>query len=290
MAPLDTDTGSPGQPEVLRLAAFALDGAGGNPAGVVTDARGLSDARMLDLAAQVGYSETAFLLPGPDPRRFGVRYFSPYAEVPFCGHATVAAAAVLAERAGTGVFRFDTPVGEVPIDTATSGGSVLVSFTSVPPQVRPLADAVADELLGLLGLNRDDLDPALPLLEAFAGNWHPIVAVADQVRFDGFGFDPAAVRRLMDREGWQGTVSVVHRLAPALFEARNLFPVGAITEDPATGSAAASLGGYLRALGGHPAGFEIRQGHHVGRPSRLLVEVPPSGGIRVSGRVTGIAD
>lgn len=134
-----------------------------------------------------------------------------------------------------------------------------------------------------------DLDPALPLREAFAGNWHPIVAVADRARFDGFSFDPAAARALMDRQGWAGTITVVHRVAPEVFEARNLFPVGQITEDPATGSAAASLGGYLRALGHPPARFEIRQGHHVGRPSRLLVEVPPAGGIRVSGTVARIA-
>jgi PhzF family phenazine biosynthesis protein len=70
--------------EVLRYAAFSDTPAGGNPAGVVLDARGLSDAEMLKVAADVGYSETAFL-DGED-----IRYFSPLAEVPFCGHATVA--------------------------------------------------------------------------------------------------------------------------------------------------------------------------------------------------------
>jgi len=274
--------------EVLRLAAFSLDGTGGNPAGVVLDAGGVSADEMLAIAADVGYSETAFLVPAGEPRRFGTRYFSPGAEVPFCGHATVAAAAVLAERVGTGAFRFDTPVGPVQLETAEVGGRVSATFTSVEPRVRPLDDAVAAELLALLGLGAGDLEPSLPLWEAFAGNWHPVIAVADRDRFDSFGFDPAAVRALMDRRGWAGTVTVVHRLDPGRFEARNLFPVGAITEDPATGSAAASLGGYLRALGGAPARFEIRQGHHVGRPSRLLVDVPAGGGIRVSGTVRTI--
>lgn len=276
--------------EVLRLAAFDLAGTGGNPAGVVLDARGLDPAARLALAAEVGYSETAFLAPTGDPRRLVVRYYSPRAEVPFCGHATVASAAALAERVGAGRFRLDTSVGEVLIETADDAGRVLVTFTSVTPQVRMIDDAVAADLLQLLGLSRTDLDPSLPLREAFAGNWHPIVAVADADRFDSFGFDASAVRALMDRQGWAGTVTVVRRLAADRFEARNLFPVGAITEDPATGSAAASLGGYLRHLGAAPARFEIRQGHHVGRPSRLLVEVPASGGIRVSGTVAWIPD
>ena len=273
--------------EVLRLAAFPLDGTGGNPAGVVLDAGGMGPDEMLAVAAEVGYSETAFLVAAGG-RRYRTRYYSPDAEVPFCGHATVAAAAVLAERDGTGVLRFDTGVGPVEIETAVVAGQVQATFTSVEPRVRELEPSVATELLGLLGLDRADLDPALPLLEAFAGNWHPVVAVADRGRFDSFGFEPSAVRSLMDRRGWAGTVTVVHRCDRDLFEARNLFPVGTITEDPATGSAAASLGGYLRALGEAPVRFEIRQGHHVGRPCRLVVEVPLAGGIRVSGGVRTI--
>lgn len=77
--------------DVLRYAAFTDSGRGGNPAGVVLDARSLSDSDMLAIAAEVGYSETAFVLPVVDSAAFRVRYFSPRAEVAFCGHATVAA-------------------------------------------------------------------------------------------------------------------------------------------------------------------------------------------------------
>ena len=82
--------------EILRYVAFSDRPDGGNPAGVVLDATGLSDERMLEIAAEVGYSETAFL-SGDD-----IRYFSPLAEVPFCGHATIATAVALAERDGPG--------------------------------------------------------------------------------------------------------------------------------------------------------------------------------------------
>ena len=97
--------------EILRYAAFTANGRGGNPAGVVLDARGLADADMLAIAADLGYSETAFL-SGND-----IRYFSPLAEVPFCGHATIATAVALAERDGPGDVVLATASGPVPVRT-----------------------------------------------------------------------------------------------------------------------------------------------------------------------------
>lgn len=98
------------------------------------------------------------------------------------------------------------------------------------------------------------------------------------------------MRTLMDRQGWAGTVTVVCRqnsdtTGATVVEARNLFPVGDITEDPATGSAAASLGAYLRELElvTPPARVIVHQGRHVGRPSLLVVDVPSHGGITVTG-------
>ncbi|NQX34566.1 PhzF family phenazine biosynthesis protein [Herbiconiux sp. VKM Ac-2851] len=314
-------------PEVLRLTAFAATPEGGNPAGVVLEAGGFDDAALQAIAAEVGYSETAFLVDPAidgDERHVRARYFSPTAEVPFCGHATIATAVALAEQRGPGPFTVETPVGPIVIETTLDGDRMLAAFTSVTPDVRAPDEGVTDDLLALLGLTPADLDPRFPLLESFAGNWHPVVAVASAATFDAFTFDPAALRALMDRRGWRGTVTVMHApaaraadphasapapapdpapapapaapapapAAPAELEVetRNLFPVGAITEDPATGSAAASLGGYLRHLGAltPPARLTIHQGRHVGRPSLLVATIPPTGGIRVEGTATPI--
>jgi len=76
--------------EILRYTAFSADPAGGNPAGVVLDASSLSDAEMLAIAADVGYSETAFLTAGTGRAYRGAVLQSPLVEVAFCGHATVA--------------------------------------------------------------------------------------------------------------------------------------------------------------------------------------------------------
>jgi PhzF family phenazine biosynthesis protein len=315
-------------PTVLRYAAFAdpanvtsiasanattITGAGGstvggNPAGIVLDAAGLTDADMQRIAAEVGYAETAFVIDSgadhqvvsneTDTNRFSLRYFSPIAEVPFCGHATVATAVALAERTSTSTatsndtttFTFDTSVGEVTITTTRTTNGITAGFTSVEPEVRPIDPAVLRHLLSLLGLTEADLDERYPVRLSYAGNWHPIVVLRDPAAFDTFRFDPTAMRTLMDAEGYTGTVSILLATSPTEFEARNLFPVGAITEDPATGSAAASLGGYLRSLGSMDDAEPviIHQGRHVGSPSLLTIHIPKTGGIVVSGTAVPI--
>ncbi len=145
------------RPEVLRYTAFSSDPAGGNPAGVVLDARALDDGEMLAVAADLGYSESAFLtgppegLDGPEGRTYRIRYFSPKAEVPFRGHATVAAAVALAERLGPGPLLFATQAGPVPVDvTAEDDGTVRATLTSVEPYVEEVADADLAEALAAL--------------------------------------------------------------------------------------------------------------------------------------------
>lgn len=78
-------------PDVVRYAAFTASPDGGNPTGVVLDASGLDHGGMQGIAAAIGYAETVFVTEaavGGDARRNRVRYFSPIAEVPFCGHAS----------------------------------------------------------------------------------------------------------------------------------------------------------------------------------------------------------
>lgn len=274
---------------VQRWAAFSDDPAGGNPAGVVLAADGLDERRMQAIAADVGYAETAFVRG--DGRRRDIRYFSPVAEVPFCGHATVATAVSLAETEGDGTFAFATPVGEVAITSRVEGGVRLASFTSVDPWVQPLSERQRDAVLDLIGARPADLDPAHPPALAYAGNRHPLIVLAEAAQFDSFGFDPAAARALMDAEAWPATIIVLRALGADRWEARNIFPVGTLIEDPATGAAAAATGAYVRATGAvtPPGRIRIEQGRHVGRPGLLTVDIPVSGGITVSGTAVRIA-
>ena len=164
---------------IQRYAAFSDDPTGGNPAGVVLDASHLTDAQMQAIAAEVGYSETAFLTADRDGGS-RVRYFSPLAEVPFCGHATVATAVAL----GPGEHRFVTNVGEVPVTVDDAGRATL---TSVATAVADLADADLTALLAALRWSRDDLDGTLPPRVAYAGAYHPVLAVRSRRRLAPLG-------------------------------------------------------------------------------------------------------
>ncbi|MFD4370235.1 PhzF family phenazine biosynthesis protein [Streptomyces sp. NPDC058486] len=278
--------------DILRYVAFSTDPLGGNPAGVVLDAAGIDEATMAATAAQVGYSETAFAVPRADGT-LDIRYFSPQVEVPFCGHATIATAVAHAHRHGAGELLLHTKAGPVPVTTtARPDGSVVATLISVAPRTEEIGDADLAELLAALRWNAADLDPALPPRAAYAGAWHPVIAAATRARLADLAYDMEALGALMARRDW-ATVALVHRESDTVFHARNPFPPGGVVEDPATGAAAAALGGYLRDLElvDTPTVLTVHQGVDMGRPSLLTVGVPADGasGIEVTGTAVPIA-
>ncbi|MGZ8455498.1 MAG: PhzF family phenazine biosynthesis protein [Gemmatirosa sp.] len=275
-------------PTLYRIAAFTRDPQGGNPAGVWIGAELPDAATMQRIAADVGFSETAFVAPATGRERT-VRYFSPEAEVSFCGHATIATGVVLGERDGDGTYRLSTSVGEVPVAVRTRDGRREASLTSVAPRHAPASDALVLEALRALGWAPEDLDPSIPPARAYAGAWHLVLAVRTVDRLRRLDYDFAALRATMLREGLT-TLQLVWREDARTYESRNPFPVGGVVEDPATGAAAAALGGYLRDAGllAAPATLVIRQGASIGRPSLLIVDVPAEGGIVVTGAAAAL--
>ncbi|GAA2047256.1 PhzF family phenazine biosynthesis isomerase [Catenulispora yoronensis] len=277
--------------DILRYTAFTTDPAGGNPAGVVLDARGVDDAAMLAAAAEVGYSETAFLFP-QEGRHMALRFFSPLAEVSFCGHATIATAVAYAERHGVGDLTFETPAGTVRVHTRSDAdsGQVTATLVSVPPRLEPLDENTLAALLAALRWQPEDLDPALPPRVAYGGAWHPIIAAADRSRLARLDYAMDELGPLMAERDWT-TVDLVWRESPTVFHARNPFPPGGVYEDPATGAAAAAFGGYLRELGlvAPPTTVTVYQGFDLGRPSTLTVGIPEGAeGISVTGTAVAL--
>jgi PhzF family phenazine biosynthesis protein len=278
--------------DILRYSAFADTPTGGNPAGIVLDATGLDKQTMQAIAAEVGYSETAFLTPaGADGREFDVRYFAPSIEVPFCGHATIATGVALGERLGDGVFLLHTWAGDIPVDVERDQrGQLRATFTSVEPTIENFPASALGELLDVLKWSRDELDPALPPRVPFAGSWHPVVAAATRARLADLDYDFDALADLMQRYDW-GTIQLVWRESPTVFYVRDPFPVGGVVEDPATGAAAAAFGHYLREakLIELPATLTLHQGVDMGRPSLLIVDVDDADPrIRVGGHAVPI--
>jgi PhzF family phenazine biosynthesis protein len=274
---------------ISRYTAFTDDPAGGNPAGVVLDASDLGAERMQEIAAELGYSETAFVTTRADGG-YDVRYFSPEAEVPFCGHATIATGVALAERDGPGLRSFHTKAGEVPVETSGANGAVTATLTSVAPHVEDAPADVVGAALAALRWSEDELDPALPPRIGFAGARHLILAAATRERLAALDYDFDALKQLMLANDLT-TVDLVHREDELTFHARNPFPVGGVVEDPATGAAAAAFGAYLRdqAAITPPTTITIHQGVDMGRPSLLTVEIDDARPqIRVSGRAVAM--
>lgn len=256
---------------------------------MILDATGVSSLEMLRVAGEIGYSETAFLLPKSE-REFAIRYFSPQAEVDFCGHATVAATVALAEhRLGAGDVFLHTNVGEIKVAVADTAQGLCATLTTVTPDVATL-DLHA-ELLATLDWDANDLDPSLPMGLAYGGLWHPILWAASRERLAELDYDFDALKALMLREGW-GTVSLLYRESPTLIHSRNAFPIGGVVEDPATGAAAAALGGFLRKHELLPADgrFTVMQGEDMGQPCQIEVDASGELGIRVSGTACAITE
>jgi trans-2,3-dihydro-3-hydroxyanthranilate isomerase len=275
---------------------------GGNPLAVLPDARGLDGAQMQRVAREFNLSETVFVLPPDDPahtRR--LRIFTPAQEIPFAGHPTVGTAVILAatgaiELAGdTTPITFEVPAGPVPVTIRAAGGRPSFAQLTAPvaPEVRPAP--APDAIAAMLSLAPADLRTAAGL-PAFVSCGFPllIVEVAGRAALGRARLDMALWQDLL-ADAWSREVYLVSRETAdpeADFQVRMFAPAAGITEDPATGGAAAALGGWLGLRETPPDGTTrhlLVQGLEIGRPSRLEVEVEKRAGTLAAVRVGGAA-
>ncbi|WP_259781750.1 PhzF family phenazine biosynthesis protein [Aestuariispira ectoiniformans] len=275
--------------DILELSAFTADGKGGNPAGVAFLEMMPDDTEMLRVAADLGYSETAFLLNEGDHWR--VRYFAPTIEVPFCGHATIALGAALGMRFGAGVYNLQLNDAAITVEARQDEGGNWTAALQSPetwsePADNDLVNAVMDEF----GLTKENLADGLPVRLAGTATRHLILPLARRKRLSQLGYNFEALRKIMAAHNLT-TIAVVQPETPDLFHARNPFAIGGVYEDPATGAAAAAFAGYLRDINWMDAGkITIVQGEDMGRKSLLTAEFGPEKGssIRISGAVSEI--
>jgi trans-2,3-dihydro-3-hydroxyanthranilate isomerase len=275
---------------------------GGNPLAVLTDARGLSGDEMQRIAREFNLSETVFVLPPSESRHTRrVRIFTPGAELPFAGHPTVGTAFVLAWsgaielRGETTRIVLEEGVGPVPVTVrARDGRPVFAQLSAARLPERGPDPPPADEIAALLSLEPSDLLPGEPPQAWSAGVPFLFVPVASR---------DALARARVRMEVWQRVLASYWAPQPFVFtydtgsddvqvRARMFSPGLGIIEDPATGSAAATLAGYLFERGATTSGvrsWTVEQGVEMGRPSRLEVEAEVEGGRLVAARVGGPA-
>ncbi|MBX8515082.1 PhzF family phenazine biosynthesis protein [Pseudomonas cichorii] len=269
--------------EILKLAAFSDGDQGGNPAGVWIGDALPDESTMQRIAAEVGFSETAFAAPLDGGWR--VRYFSPLAEVPFCGHATIALGAALAGLKGDGLFKLTLNQAQITVEGHARGELTSAALQSPPTHSKAISPLLLEEALTLFGYEHSDLDERIPPAAINGGAGHLVLALNSRSKLKAMQYDQEAGRQLMVREGW-ATIVLVFAETEQFFHTRNPFAFGGVYEDPATGAATAALGGYLRDIGWpHGGVIDILQGEDMGSPSRLRAEIPEQIGssIRVSG-------
>lgn len=285
--------------KIFQVDAFTTELFGGNPAGVVLDARGLDEAAMLKIARELNNSETAFVFPeAGEGYDLEVRFFTPTREVPICGHATVSAHYVYAKSRGMGSGRIvqKTKAGILPVEILPEEGDLRVVMT----QGKIEFGAVLDEeerraLLEGLGIGSEELEPSLPIEIVSTGHSKVMVPLRSRRTLDSLAPRGELLAALSARIGCNGfyAFSFDSGEEGVLASGRMFAPAIGIAEDPVTGNANGPLGAYLVRHGRLPSRdegerFRIKQGEAMGRKGYMEVEVYGSGGeptlVKISGR------
>ena len=274
---------------------------GGNPLGVFPHATHLPTETMQRIAREMNLSETVFL--GPPESAEGaarVRIFTPGVEVPFAGHPTVGTAIFLAgERHGHDdelTLVLEENVGPVPVEVRLRDGQpVFAQFTTaLLPEHRPSPHGCA-ELATMVSLDAADVCPdGLEPEMVSCGLPYHVVPVASIDAVKRAALDMGLWRTMLG-DSWAHHVYVICLDGEGDgvdVRVRMFAPGSGVPEDPATGSAAAALGGYLARVSGQEDGtltWTVEQGIEMGRPSVIHVEADRSGGETVAVRVGGSA-
>ena len=270
----------------------------GNPLAVVLDAEGLDGARMQAIAREFNLSETVFVLPPEDPRhRARVRIFTPKGELPFAGHPTVGSAVLLAledrgGEPGAMAFGLEEQVGIVPCAVEVAGEGRGYARFRVPRLPEVWGEGLdAAQAAWALGLDPHEIgfDRHRPSRHS-AGVPYDLVPVASldalaRARVSADSFDKVF------GDSTHPSVYVYARDGGG-FRSRMFFPAPGLTEDPATGSAAASFAGALmqfEPLGDGEHNVGIRQGYEMGRPSEIELQIVIRGGALASAEIGGHA-
>ncbi len=280
-----------------RMVSFPVPGAdsGGNPAGVVLDPPALSSEEMTEIAVRLNpLSETAFVGAPDADGVYPFRYFAPGGEVDLCGHATAAAYGVLALAGRLGELPAEVtsraPGGTVSGVVIEEDGGVVV-WMDMPVAERVPVELDVEAIAGAVGLPYEVMASRPAAAVEDVGIRVALLPVADIAALDAMRPDFDRLRAL----GRDDRIIVYY---PFVFDpeagrvrARSFAPAVDIDEDPATGTAVASLGAYLarERLVRDSVELRVRQGEAMGRPSELRLRVHHDDGeptaMRVGGRV-----
>ncbi len=262
----------------------------GNPAGVVLDADGLSEADMLAIAEKVGLSETAFVSKSTT-EGFKLDFFTPTRRIAHCGHATIATFSYLAETGRV-------PDGETSKETIDGPRKIVIKngeayMEQLAPRYEKAEnwanrDVSGIDVLASLGITDSDISGNGDPLLVNTGNSFVVVGVKSAAVLAGLQPDQAAIEAISEKLDLIGYYVYTTDVADGAADAttRMFAPRYGIPEESATGMAAGPLACVLRDKLGLPkTHFLIAQGHFMTKPSPSEIKVDLD---ILEGRITGL--
>lgn len=284
--------------DFMQVNAFTRNSSGGNPAGVVIDANGLSAEQMQNLAKHIGCSETAFVLPS-EKADYRVRFFSPSVEVDLCGHATIATFYGLGEKdvlsfsQGVASATQETNAGVLTVDVFKNNDDQVekVMMEQGRPEFKQ-PEVTREEVARALNIDVPCLDKDAPLELVSTGLFSLYVGVTGLDVLGGLTPDFSRIKTLCQRIG-AGSMYVFTfetKETSSSVHGRDFAPLYGINEDPVTGTASGALGCYL--VKNHLSAdrkFVCEQGDFVDRPGKVYVEIEKNKDTITDVRVGGSA-
>ncbi|MDQ1350300.1 MAG: hypothetical protein QG657_601 [Acidobacteriota bacterium] len=269
---------------VYQVDAFTREVFRGNPAGVIPHADGLTESQMQDIARELNNSETAFILkPTSTDHDVWVRFFTPYTEVPICGHATISAHYVRARIEKLPACRVlqRTGAGILPVDIVPDNNDYKIIMTQGKIRFGPLLEHNhIQTLLRALDLNSEDIDDRCPVQVVSTGHGKIMIGIKRKEQLDALTPDMGILKELGKEIGCPGFyVFTLDSPTPEILVHGRMFAPGiGINEDPVTGNANGPLGAYLvkHRLVKHNGTyfqFRARQGETIRRPGEMNVMV-----------------
>ncbi|KQC29935.1 PhzF family phenazine biosynthesis protein [Flagellimonas eckloniae] len=257
---------------VQILSAFAENGKGGNPAGVVLNADNLSDKNKLDISKKVGLSETAFVSKSKT-EDFKLDFFTPNKQIAHCGHATVAAFSYLKQ---IGTLKNDSSSKET-IDGKRK--IEMIGDLAFMEQLAPKYVDVSNKesvILKSLGLKKNDILPKAPIQLVNTGNSYILIPVKNEEILKNIVPDFDLISEISEEFDLIGYYVFSNNTENTKYDAtsRMFGPHYGILEEAGTGMAAGPLACYLfDVLKIKKSAFHIQQGKFMKEPSPSLIIV-----------------
>jgi PhzF family phenazine biosynthesis protein len=285
---------------LYQIDAFTKEKLTGNPAGVITNADGLTDVQMQKIARELNNSETAFIFsPVDDTHDVHVRFFTPQNEVPICGHATVAAHYALAREKHLGNTRVyqKTGAGILPVDIIREESDYKIVMTQGKITIgEALQKESLEMMFSAFGIERQNLREDCPVCIASTGHSKVMVGIRDHKQLHRLRPNMELLTKVSRLIGCNGFyVFTVHPEETVLVHGRMFAPAIGIPEDPVTGNANGPLGAYFahfKLFGSADKkefSFTAMQGEAIKRTGTMDVHVTLEEGRPVSVRIAGYA-